>query len=90
MDIQPPRQREEFKIGIICALPLEYDAASLAFDEFYDENEMHYGKLFGDHNVYTTGRIGNHNVVLFLLSRMGKVSATSAATTMRLSYSGLS
>ncbi|KAL4901254.1 hypothetical protein BDW74DRAFT_160559 [Aspergillus multicolor] len=89
MRAQRPSRREEFEVGILCALPLEYDAVSLVFDQYWDDDGDHYGKVPGDHNVYTTGRIGKHNVVLALLSHMGKTKATSAAQGMRLSYPSL-
>lgn len=89
MAIRRPSGREDFEIGIICALPLEYNAVSLIFDEFWDEDGDPYGRAAGDHNNYTTGRIGKYNVVLALLSHMGKTNATSAAHSLRLSYSGL-
>ncbi|KAF3070243.1 hypothetical protein CFAM422_006774 [Trichoderma lentiforme] len=84
-----PINREEFKIAIICALPLEYDAVCLVFDEFWDEDGDPYGTAPGDANTYTTGRIGDQNVVLALLQRMGKTSAASAVASMKLSYTGL-
>ncbi|KAK4072004.1 hypothetical protein Trihar35433_4068 [Trichoderma harzianum] len=84
-----PINREEFKIAIICALPLEYDAVCLVFDEFWDEDGDPYGTAPGDTNTYTTGRIGDQNVVLALLQRMGKTSAASAVASMKLSYTGL-
>ncbi|KAM4054939.1 hypothetical protein HRG_005756 [Hirsutella rhossiliensis] len=70
-----PSHRGDFDVAIICALPLEYDAACLLFDEFYDEDGDLYGRATGDLNTYTTGRIGNHSVVVALLNRMGKASA---------------
>ncbi|KAJ6445618.1 Casein kinase II subunit beta-2 [Purpureocillium lavendulum] len=84
-----PSHREDFEIAIICALPLEYDAVCLVFDEFWDEDGEAYGRASGDYNTYTTGRIGKHNVVLVLLHRMGKATAAGAAASMRLSYTGL-
>lgn len=89
MDVRRPCRREDFEIGIICPLPREYNAVSLIFDEFWDEDGDRYGKVAGDHNNYTTGRIGNYNVVLALLYRMGTTKATSAAQSMRLSYNQL-
>ncbi|OCK99021.1 purine and uridine phosphorylase [Cenococcum geophilum 1.58] len=89
MAVRRPSGRKDFEIGIICALPPEYDAVSLIFDEFWDEDGDPYGKATGDHNYYTTGRIGKYNVVLALLSHIGKTNATSAAHSLRLSYSGL-
>lgn len=84
-----PLRREEFKIAIICALPLEYDAICLVFDEFWDEDGDPYGTAPGDVNTYTTGRIGDQNVVLVLLQRMGKVGAASTIARMKASYTGL-
>jgi nucleoside phosphorylase len=85
----PPSRREDFEIVIICALPLEYNAVSLVFDEFWDEDGDQYGRAAGDVNSYTTGRIGKYNVVLALLSHMGKANAASAAASARSSYGGV-
>ncbi|KAJ3454680.1 hypothetical protein MRS44_013280 [Fusarium solani] len=85
----PPASRADFEIAIICALPLEYDAVTYIFDEFWDENGDQYGRATGDPNSYTTGRVGKCNVVLALLPHMGKATAASAAASMRSSYGGL-
>ncbi|KAK2589658.1 hypothetical protein QQS21_012665 [Conoideocrella luteorostrata] len=84
-----PSCREDFEIAIICALILEYDAVALLFDEFWDEDGDEFGRAAGDDNTYTTGRIGNHNVVLALLPGMGKVSEAAAAANMRSTYVAL-
>ncbi|KAK1967036.1 phosphorylase superfamily protein [Colletotrichum sublineola] len=84
-----PSRRDEFEIAVVCALPLEYDAAALAFDEFWDDDGDTYGRAEGDPNSYSTGRIGRYNVVLALLPNMGKVSAASAAASLRSSFTGL-
>ncbi|KAI0410230.1 purine and uridine phosphorylase [Xylaria grammica] len=84
-----PSHREDFQIALICALPLEYDAATLQFDEFWDEDGEQYGRAPGDTNTYTTGRIGNYNVVLALLPNMGKAASAGAAASFRSSYSRL-
>ncbi|KAI1274720.1 purine and uridine phosphorylase [Xylaria sp. FL0933] len=84
-----PLRREQFQIGLICALPLEYDAVALLFDEFWDEDGDPYGRAPGDTNTYTTGRIENYNVVLALLPNMGKAAAAGAAASFRSSYSRL-
>lgn len=88
-DHRRPACRQEFEIAIICALPLEYDAVCLLFDEFWDDHVEVYGRATGDRNTYTNGRIGKHNVVLVLLYRMGKAAAAGAAASMCLSYTGL-
>ncbi|GFP56989.1 5'-methylthioadenosine/S-adenosylhomocysteine nucleosidase [Trichoderma asperellum] len=86
---QRPSSREDFEVAIICALPLEYDAVVLLFDEFWDEDGDTFGRAIGDVNNYRTGRIGKHNVVLALLSHMGKAHAAAAAASMRSSYGAL-
>lgn len=89
MGIMRPSSRNDFEIAILCALPLEHDAVSLAFDEFWDKDGDLYGKADGDPNTYLTGRIGKFNVAMALLPRMGKVNATSAAASMRFSYNNI-
>ncbi|KAI8671819.1 hypothetical protein NCS57_00658300 [Fusarium keratoplasticum] len=89
MPVFRPSRRDEFEVAIICALRIEYNAVSYVIDEFWDEDGDPYGRAPNDPNTYTTGRIGNFNVVLALLSRMGKINAASAAASMAMSYSGL-
>lgn len=79
-----PNNRNDFGIGVICALTLEADAVVAVFDDTWDMDE--YGKVSGDPNAYTAGRIGNHNVVLTHLPGMGKSSAASVATSLRYSF----
>ncbi|GKT84617.1 kinesin light chain [Colletotrichum tofieldiae] len=81
-----PSRRDDFHVAVICALPLEYDAAVLACDEIWGGLEDDLGKAAQDPNTYTLGRIGKHNVVLVLLSGMGKVNAASATSSLRSSY----
>ncbi|KAF3798801.1 hypothetical protein GCG54_00008259 [Colletotrichum gloeosporioides] len=71
---QRPRRREDFRIAVLCALPLEYNAVTLAFDEFFDEDGDKFGRARGDPNRYTTGRIGKYNVVMALLASMGTLA----------------
>ncbi|PNP41480.1 hypothetical protein TGAMA5MH_06581 [Trichoderma gamsii] len=84
-----PRHREDFQVAVICALALEYDAVSLLFDQFWDEDDEPYGRAQGDTNIYTTGKIGNHNVVLALLPSIGTAAGAGVAASFRSSYSGL-
>lgn len=84
-----PSSRDEFEVALVCALPLEYNAISLLFDEFWDEDGDRYGRAIGDLNTYTTGRFGGFDVVLVLLPNTGNVSAASATASLRSSYSGL-
>ncbi|KAH6997438.1 phosphorylase superfamily protein [Ilyonectria destructans] len=89
MPASRPSSRDDFEVAIICALPLEYNAAFLIFDELWDKDGDQYGRAPGDHNSYKTGRVGKYNVVLALLPHMGKVTAASAAASMRSSYGSL-
>jgi nucleoside phosphorylase len=84
-----PKDREDFKIAIICALPLEADAVEALFDKFWGDDGEMYGKALGDPNAYTTGVIGLHNVVLAYLPGMGKGSAASASSSFRSSFGGI-
>ncbi|KAK1982701.1 phosphorylase superfamily protein [Colletotrichum cereale] len=81
-----PSRRDDFHVAMICALPLEYDAAVLAFDEIWAGLEDDLGKAVQDPNIYTLGRIGKHNVVLVFLSGMGKFNAASATANLHSSY----
>ncbi|KAI1452444.1 purine and uridine phosphorylase [Annulohypoxylon moriforme] len=80
-----PKHRSDFKISIICALPLEAQAVDAVFDEEYEG----LGRHPGDTNIYTIGRIGNHNVVLAHMPGMGKSIASSTAASLRSSFIGI-
>jgi nucleoside phosphorylase len=86
-----PKSRREFEIAIICALALEADAVLALFDHHWDEDEdgQSYGKAHGDPNAYSTGVIGQHNVVLAHLPGMGKVAAGNTAF-CRMSFPNIS
>ncbi|KAK6516739.1 hypothetical protein TWF506_006631 [Arthrobotrys conoides] len=86
-DHSPPRDRGDFEIAIICALPLEASVVSELFDQRFDEKA--YGKAQGDSNAYSTGVIGNHNVVLVHMPDMGKVAAATAAACLHSSYQNI-
>lgn len=85
----PPSSRDEFEVAIFCALRREYDAVELLFDRFWDQKGLEYGRTRGDVNMYTTGLIGKHNVVLVLLVGMGKGAAAAAASSLCTSYPGV-
>jgi nucleoside phosphorylase len=84
-----PNNRNDFVIVIICALPLEAEAVEALFDEHYDRLGKHYGKQPSDANAYINGRIGKHNVVLCYMPEMGKSSAASVASSLKISYRGV-
>ncbi|KAG9661092.1 purine and uridine phosphorylase, partial [Aureobasidium melanogenum] len=84
-----PESRDDFEIAIICALPLEAAAVLDLFDQRYDKDGSQYGKQEGDTNTYSTGRIGRHDIVLAHMPDMGKSSAASVASGLRLSFRGI-
>ncbi|KAL3485915.1 hypothetical protein BJX62DRAFT_29395 [Aspergillus germanicus] len=81
-----PPSRDDFAIAIICALTLEAEAVEDLFDETYDRLGEYYGKQPRDDNAYVNGRIGNHNVVVCYMPGMGKGSAASVASSLKISY----
>ncbi|KAN0067109.1 hypothetical protein V8E54_014756 [Elaphomyces granulatus] len=83
----PPRDRRDFEIAIICALPLEASVVGACFDKQWDDET--YGKAPSDSNAYSTGVIGHHNVVLVHMPNMGKVAAATAAACLRASFEGI-
>ena len=87
--VKPPASRKDFHVAIICALPREADAVLLLFDQFWDEVRDPYGRADGDPNLYITGRMGEHSIVLVVLPGMGTISAAAATTSLRLSFTEL-
>ncbi|KAH7312454.1 hypothetical protein B0I35DRAFT_356677 [Stachybotrys elegans] len=85
MDVERPGR---FDIAIVCALPLEYDAVELLLDS-RDKNPRT-TRLAGFRTIYTTGTMGEHNVVLLLLTEMGKVSAAAAIERLVSDFPSLS
>lgn len=81
-----PTSRDDFTVAIICALPLEADAAEALFDETYDRLAQFYGKQTRDMNTYINGRIGGHNIVLCYMPGIGKGNAAGVAATLLSSY----
>jgi nucleoside phosphorylase len=71
-----PSKPQDYHVGWICALQMEYVAACEFLDEEYPTlptSSPH------DNNTYTFGRIGYHNVVIACLPK-GKYGLTSAAS----------
>jgi nucleoside phosphorylase len=78
---------QDYTVGWVCALPVELAAATVMLDEKHqslphDDN---------DHNLYTLGSIGKHNVVLACLpaGQTGTNSAAAVATRMQSSFPSL-
>ncbi|ERF70439.1 hypothetical protein EPUS_04717 [Endocarpon pusillum Z07020] len=84
-----PNDRRGFEIALICALQVEADAVHAIFDKFWEDEGKMYGQAPGDHNSYTPGVIGEHNVVLAYMPEMGKVSASGVAASLRSSFVGI-
>ena len=74
-------RREDYTIGWVCALPVEVTAARVMLDERHQDlprNE-------NDTNIYTFGRIGDHNIVIAGLpaGQTGNNSAAAVAAEMK-------
>ena len=54
---------EDYTVGWVCALPIELAAAQ----KMLDEEHQDFPQGAHESNLYTLGRIGNHNVVLACL-----------------------
>ncbi|CVL12103.1 uncharacterized protein FPRN_03561 [Fusarium proliferatum] len=87
-----PQSRDDFNIAIICALTLEADAVLSQFDHHWDDDDsgVSFGKARGDPNAYSTGVLGQHNIVLAHLPGAGKVAAGTIAAFCRISYPNIS
>ncbi|GAM41063.1 hypothetical protein TCE0_041f13896 [Talaromyces pinophilus] len=69
--------RDDYTVAWICALPLEMTAAKLMLDKVHPSLP----KLNADHNTYTLGSVGGHNVVLACLPS-GVYGTTAAAVVL--------
>ena len=81
-----PRNRDDFRIAIICALCLEAEMVQSVFDKDWADEDIDFGQSEGDQNVYTIGVIGKHNVVLAYMPGMGGNNAATVAAGLRSSY----
>jgi len=79
---------KDYTVGWICALPLELAAGAAMLDEEHATPPRH---PQNDHNTYTFGRIGQHNVVLACLpaGSIGVTSAAKVALRMRFTFQQL-
>jgi nucleoside phosphorylase len=78
---------EDYTVGWICALPIELAASKTMLDETDTPIRRHPS----DFNVYTVGRVGNHNVVIACLpaGQMGITSAATVAAQMKYSFGSI-
>ncbi|KAB8261348.1 nucleoside phosphorylase domain-containing protein [Aspergillus pseudonomiae] len=74
------KSRSEYTVGRICALPKEQTAAMAMLDK----KHLDLPQPSNDHNIYTLGSIGKHNIVIACLpkGRYGTNSAATVATQM--------
>jgi nucleoside phosphorylase len=81
------RSHSDYRIGWICALPLELAAAEAMLDQIHEPlpNRVE------DHNTYILGAISNHNIVIACLPSgvYGTTFATAAAIYMRTTFTSL-
>jgi nucleoside phosphorylase len=82
----------DYKIGWVCALPIELAAAT----QILDEEHQGLPRDPNDDNLYTFGSVhdlngGQHNVVIACLpdGRMGTESAASVAAQMKMKYASI-
>jgi nucleoside phosphorylase len=77
-------RREEYTVGWVCALSTELAAAQEMLDEEHDDAE----RDEHDNNLYSLGRIGEHNVVIVCLpaGSTGNNHAAAVATQMRSTF----
>jgi nucleoside phosphorylase len=75
---------DEYTVGWVCALPVELAAAQEMLDEEHDTPSID----AHDTNIYTCGRVGEHNVVIACLpeGQTGTHSAAAVAMQMRLAF----
>ncbi|KAF1347632.1 nucleoside phosphorylase domain-containing protein [Delphinella strobiligena] len=81
----PPVRSAPYRIGIICALPVEKAAVMAVLEEDHPSLPNHPG----DDNDYSFGRLGTHNVAIACLPAglVGKASAATAAKDMGRTFS---
>lgn len=81
-----PADRRGFKTAIIYALTLEADAIEALFDHHWEDDNAFYSKAPSDPNDYSTGIMGQHNIILAFISGIGKTTAATAAVAYRMSF----
>jgi nucleoside phosphorylase len=77
-------RRDEYTVGWVCALPIELAAAQEMLDEEHEDLEQDEN----DNNLYSLGRIGDHNVVIVCLPAglIGNNPAATVASQMRSTF----
>jgi nucleoside phosphorylase len=85
--VKPHRTQQDYTVGWVCALPVELAAAQEMLDEGHNGLPQH----TDDANIYTLGRIGEHNIVIACLpaGQTGTNSAASVAMQMKSSFDSI-
>jgi nucleoside phosphorylase len=80
-------RHEDYTVGWVCALPIELAAAA----ELLDEKHLDLPQGRSDTNIYTLGRMGEHNVVVACLpaGQTGNNSATAVAVQMKSKFTSI-
>src|SRR2546423_6958729 len=80
-------RREDYTVGWVCALPIELAAAT----ELLDEEHQGLPQDPSDTNIYTLGRMGEHNVVVACLpaGQTGNNSAVASAVQMKSKFTSI-
>ncbi|KAL2850287.1 hypothetical protein BJY01DRAFT_132276 [Aspergillus pseudoustus] len=86
---QRPTDPRDFEIAFLCVLKVERDAIELALDEEYEADGLVYARAAGDTNAYTTGRMGQHHVVIVYLPGVGNIGAAAAAASVPATFPGI-
>jgi hypothetical protein len=72
-------RRDEYTVGWVCALPVELAAAQEMLDEEHDTPPIN----AHDTNIYTCGRVGEHNVGITCLPERQTGTHSAAAVAMQ-------
>ncbi|KAE8149064.1 purine and uridine phosphorylase [Aspergillus avenaceus] len=83
MDSKPRSTKltyNDYTVGWVCALPKEQTAATVMLDRRHPDLP----KRRGDHNIYTCGSIGRHNIVIACLPKGKHGNNSIAALSTRM------
>jgi nucleoside phosphorylase len=80
-------RREDYTVGWVCAVHTELAAAQ----EMLDEEHEDFDHDANDTNIYTLGRVGEHNVVIACLpeGQIGTNSAAAVALQMKSAFTSI-
>lgn len=84
---RPRPRHEDYTVGWVCALPVELAAAQEMLDEKHGDSVID----ASGNNIYTLGRVGEHNVVIACLpeGQMGTNSAAAVAAQLQSAFTSV-